>query len=37
MSKYSTISNQTQSNYKTGQNLERLTKLSDRLNKIHVH
>ena len=36
MSKYSTMSSQTQASYKTNQNLERLTKLSDRLNKIHV-
>ena len=28
--------NQTQISYKTNQNLERLTKLSERLNNIHV-
>jgi hypothetical protein len=36
MSKYSTMSSQTQASYKTNQNLERLTKLSERLNNIHV-
>ncbi len=36
MSKYSTISGQSQASYKTNQNLERLSKLSERLNKIHV-
>lgn len=37
MSKYSTLSSQTQASYKTNQNLERLTKLSERLNNIHVN
>lgn len=37
MNKKSNMNNTNQTSYKTNQNLERLTKLSERLNNIHVH